>query len=1217
MKLWQRLVVYGLWIAVLPVLVIGFLAFNLGREELKTDAIRHLQEINILKKAEFDRWMEDSADNLREAAQRPLVRKYAAELDATAGVIGSEILTSLRNDHLLPILDEEGTFLELLLLRASDGLVLVSTDQAQEGKYRQNEAYFLEGRRQTAIQNSYYLPSYGQGSITIATPIYGQDGEAVAVLAAHLDLSELSHILAQGHSLSDSEETYVVNTSNLFVSESRFERGYPFKQSIHTVGLEACLAGNDGFGLYDDYRGVPVIGVYQWLPQRELCLLTEIDQGEAFAPVFALQKAILSMTLFIAMLATISMIFIARTITRPLEALTISAEQIGEGNLDYRIRLDRRDEIGKLARTLNSMAEKLTRTSTDLQFTKEHYRTVADFTYNWEYWIDPNGNYIYTSPSCERISGYRPPEFQQDSKLLERLIHPEDRTVVAQHFQMHLAKDEIPPIKFRIRTRAGEERWIEHICQPVFTANGEWRGRRATNQDITMRKRSQELVDRLNRIGLSLSYDLMPDEIFETISNELKKFGLYCMYLELDKSRNKLSPRYLSFENRVIRAAEKLTGLKAGTFLISLQQAPCFAKIIREGKPVFFENIEGLVREVLPGPIKRLASQLVDVLNIPRSIYVPLMEEDKVVGLFSVKSKDLCVEDIPTIVSIAYQLTAALKIARKVEALRQKNIELEKLYTDAQQHMQVLEGISSIGAKLRQAESVDSLLPQLLEEVQKLLRADSGAIVMLEQDGEHFRVAQAAGLQDSPAGCSLSVQEGICGHVVRTRQPYTTPDYAADSLRIEEMGTSNYRGPAACVPLESENDLLGVLFLSRFDDPEAKLFTPAELNMLASIGEMTGNTLRRLMLFDKAQRRLRQVQALRNIDMAITGSLDPRVTMNILLDEVTTSLNVDASTVLLLNPHTQFLEYTAGRGFYGTAIKSTRIHLGEGYAGRAALEHRTIGLTDISQVDDFARKHLLIAEGFKAYYVAPLITKGRILGVLETFHRSLSQNDKEWTDFLEALADQAAIATENSQLFSNLEQSNIELRMAYDATIEGWSMAMDLRDKETEGHTQRVTKLTLELARRMGISQEQLQHVRRGALLHDIGKLGVPDNILLKPEKLTDKDWEIMRNHPQLAYEMLSPVEYLRPAIEIPYCHHEKWDGSGYPRGLKGKQIPMEARIFAVVDVWDALNSDRPYRKAWPRERILAYLRRESGKHFDPQVVETFLGFIAEGEQIS
>jgi putative two-component system response regulator len=189
---------------------------------------------------------------------------------------------------------------------------------------------------------------------------------------------------------------------------------------------------------------------------------------------------------------------------------------------------------------------------------------------------------------------------------------------------------------------------------------------------------------------------------------------------------------------------------------------------------------------------------------------------------------------------------------------------------------------------------------------------------------------------------------------------------------------------------------------------------------------------------------------------------------------------------------------------------------------------------------------------------------------------------------------------------ANIETAHEQLLSAYDATIEGWSRAMDLRDKETEGHTLRVTDLSVKLARNMGINEGELLFIRRGALLHDIGKLGVPDAILHKTDSLNEEEWKVMRQHPQFAYEMLYPIEYLRPALDIPFCHHEKFDGTGYPRQLKGEQIPLSARIFAIVDVWDALTSDRPYRPAWEKQKAMDFINEQSGKHFDPKVVEAF-----------
>ncbi len=207
-----------------------------------------------------------------------------------------------------------------------------------------------------------------------------------------------------------------------------------------------------------------------------------------------------------------------------------------------------------------------------------------------------------------------------------------------------------------------------------------------------------------------------------------------------------------------------------------------------------------------------------------------------------------------------------------------------------------------------------------------------------------------------------------------------------------------------------------------------------------------------------------------------------------------------------------------------------------------------------------------------------------------------------------AVANQLESALQkNDAMLGTLRKSNREIRDAYETTLEGWSRALEIRDRETEGHTQRVTELTNRIALRMGFREDQLIQIHRGTLLHDIGKLGIPDDILRKPGKLTEQEMEIMRTHPQIAYDMLNPIEYLRPALNIPYFHHEKWDGTGYPRGLKGEDIPLEARVFAIVDVYDALSYNRPYRQAWTKQQVIEYIKSQSGKHFDPAVIKLFL----------
>jgi PAS domain S-box-containing protein len=203
--------------------------------------------------------------------------------------------------------------------------------------------------------------------------------------------------------------------------------------------------------------------------------------------------------------------------------------------------------------------------------------------------------------------------------------------------------------------------------------------------------------------------------------------------------------------------------------------------------------------------------------------------------------------------------------------------------------------------------------------------------------------------------------------------------------------------------------------------------------------------------------------------------------------------------------------------------------------------------------------------------------------------------------------------TERKRAELELQRAHRDLAEAYEATIEGWSRVLDLRDKETEGHTQRVTEMTVRLARALGVPEDEIVHIRRGALLHDIGKMAIPDSILQKPGPLTDEEWKEMRQHPDYAYKMLFSIAYLRPALDIPYCHHERWDGTGYPRGLKGDEIPLSARIFSIVDVWDALLSNRPYRKGCTEASVLEYVRKHSGDYFDPRLMEAFLDLYHKG----
>jgi len=392
---------------------------------------------------------------------------------------------------------------------------------------------------------------------------------------------------------------------------------------------------------------------------------------------------------------------------------------------------------------------------------------------------------------------------------------------------------------------------------------------------------------------------------------------------------------------------------------------------------------------------------------------------------------------------------------------------------------------------------------------------------------------------------------------------------------------------------------------------EERTISDNESALFESLANLALQSIINARLFEDARRRLSQVQALHAIDMEITANMDLFVTLQVLLAHVLTQLEVDAAAVLLFNKDLTLLEYAAGSGFHSKSLERLMLNLNEKNAQWSASEQRIIHTPNLLETEiDFDQDTLLHPNKIISAYAIPLIAKGEVKGVLEIFREGSFTVDHEWSDFLNAFAALAAIAIDNAQLFNDLQNKNVELGLAYHATIEGWSRALDLRDKETEGHTQRVADLTYRMARWMGIRESELLQIYRGALLHDIGKMAIPDRILLKEGNLSDEEWEIMRMHPVYAYELLSPITYLCPALDIPYCHHERWDGTGYPRGLKGEDIPLPARIFSVIDVWDALLSDRPYRSDWSIEEACRYIRENTGSHFDPDIVDAFMTFL-------
>jgi putative nucleotidyltransferase with HDIG domain len=521
-----------------------------------------------------------------------------------------------------------------------------------------------------------------------------------------------------------------------------------------------------------------------------------------------------------------------------------------------------------------------------------------------------------------------------------------------------------------------------------------------------------------------------------------------------------------------------------------------------------------------------------------------------------------------------------------------------------------LQAISEAAREMTAILDLDELKKEIIHAVRRITGCYC-ANLFLEKNGKFVFAFGEGGYVHGqlPIGYVLEKGQGVVGMVGQRNQALIVPDVTKEPGYVYWEGMPHTKSEMA-VPINSKGKVIGILDL---ESNRLDAFDATDVETLSLLGSQLSVALENARLFEQTELRLKQVQALRTIDSAIASSFNIHSTLSVLVTQVQERLNVDAATVLVFNAEKQILEFGAARGFHTNALQYTRLPLGQGFAGKAAKEMRTIYIPDLAQTPNaLVRAPQLRLENFISYFGVPLTAKGQLKGVMEIFHRQTLDPDDEWREFMETIAGQAAIAIDNADLFNDLEAANAELIRSYDATIEGWSLALELRNQETQGHSHRVTDLTVEIARKLGISEVELIHVRRGALLHDIGKMAIPDSILLKPEKLSSTEMDVMKQHPVFAFRLLSPISFLQPAIDIPYCHHEKWDGSGYPRGLKGKEIPLSARIFSLVDVWDALCSDRPYRKAVAESDVLKYIYEISGSHFDPGIVPVFLELVKQ-----
>jgi HD-GYP domain-containing protein (c-di-GMP phosphodiesterase class II) len=514
----------------------------------------------------------------------------------------------------------------------------------------------------------------------------------------------------------------------------------------------------------------------------------------------------------------------------------------------------------------------------------------------------------------------------------------------------------------------------------------------------------------------------------------------------------------------------------------------------------------------------------------------------------------------------------------------------------------VLNRVSILLTELRTTASNEQITSNITDVILEFIPADAALLVHRDPESQKDEILQARGGWSFLFGGSRTAPTGPLDHVDGT-------------ILSEALSGKETRSVFLCEsPLQSRGRNMGIIWLGRLAR-NTQDFSAEERRMLQFIADIAAGAMLQFGMAERLERQQSQIQSMRSVERAITSSLDLSVILNVFLDQAMAQLNADAASVMQLDAQSHAFTMAASRGYLKNDYTATRFRADHNLALQASLERKTVFLSGSTPEDPaLGNQPLMRSEEFLTYLAAPLIAHGQVKGVLEVFRRKIRDQDSEWQDLLESLAVQGAIAIDNAESFLNLQRTHSELKLACDSTIEGWSRAVDLRAQEAEGHSLRVSDLVVRLAEKMGIPVEQMLSIRRGSLLHDIGKIGVPDQILWKPESLTEDEWTLMRQHPKYAEQLLSPIEFLRSAIDIPKYHHERWDGRGYPYGLAGTDIPLAARLFSIVDVWDSLQARRPFRSPWTHADTMEYLKKGSGSQFDPEAVDAFLNILHEPE---
>ena len=815
-----------------------------------------------------------------------------------------------------------------------------------------------------------------------------------------------------------------------------------------------------------------------------------------------------------------------------------------------------------------------------IRVNEEKLRAIVEHTRNIYYSYTPDHMLTYMSEQTRNILGYEPEEALIDWQNL-LTDHPVNQRGLMLTKKAIDTGEPQEPYVLELKAKDGRNIWVEVRETPVVR-DGKTISVVGALTDITERKEAEERMERqlaeltvLHAVATAGSQSDSENEIIEKTTQIIGGM-LYpdnCGILLLNPEGTMLLPHssYRGSPPDDLMQGFSVSMGVTGRVAISGHPARLDDTAI---DPAFIETTAGIHSELC----------------------VPIRINQKIIGVLNAESRKFGAfdeEDERLMNTVAGALGTALERIRlfKAEQRQRQNAE------------HVREATAALTSTLKLPDLYDTILTSL----EKIIQYDSASIA-LEKDGEMEIVAGRGFPENSRIIGKTLPANGKWRDLQSSQHSIILADAQLDS-KFQDLEETPYIHGWLGIPMIVEDTVIGFI---NADSRQVNKYTEEDAALGQTFANQAAMAIKNAFLYKSEQRRHQEAEKLRQAATAVASSLNLKEVLGLLLSALKDVVPFDTASIIL--PEDDQVRIVAVSGFPDEAqIVDKTYPSNDGLFDHIIASGQSLILED-AQLDSRFKKWPA-SERIRGWLGVPMIARGQVIGfiTLDSFTPgTFSPGDAE---LAQSFAHQASVAIENTRLFENLQKTNLELSQAYDTTLEGWGKALELRDKETQGHTLRVTNLTIKLARRMGCNIEQLIQIRRGVLVHDIGKMGVPDQILNKKGSLTKKEWEEMRKHPQYAFDLLYPIAYLRPALDVAYCHHERWDGTGYPRGLRDTQIPLAARIFTVVDVWDALLYERPYRKAWARKKIMKYIQDQAGIHFDPQVVKVFLQMMQEEQK--